>query len=125
MAAIVLFRGPGHVMEWCNDEVASLAPRVAIGAPVTEGYPEEGYKPVQAAMSECFHTGRPVILARPLGTLVVLPRLDDRRHVFGVATYFAVGVYRQRDLRHGLLHALPGPADRVQAPSLAGLPPAL
>ena len=125
MAAIVLFRGPGHVMEWANEEVASLAPRIAIGAPVTEGYPEEGYKPVQAAMSECFHTGRPVILVRPLGTLVVLPRLDDRRHVFGVATYFAVGVYRRRDLLRGSLHALPEPADRVPAQSLAGLPPAL
>lgn len=125
MAAIVLFRGPGHVMEWANEEVAGLAPRVAIGAPVTEGYPEEGYKPVQAAMSECFHTGRPVILARPLGTMVVLPRLDDRRRVFGVATWFAVGVYRQRDLLRGWLRAHPGPEDQVPAPSLAGLPPAL
>ena len=91
-AAIILFRGPAHVIDWSNHEV------VRTGAPVSEAYPEETYRGVQAAMSECFHTARPIIVPRPLGTLVVLPRLDDRGRVFGVAAWFAPGVYRPRDL---------------------------
>lgn len=115
MAAIALFRGRGHVMEWRNAEVLAIAPRDGLDAPVREQYPEPEYAETQAAMDECLNTGRPVMLSRPLGILVCVPRKDDRGRTFGVGTWFEVAASPR-------LRRLPPPREllaRSAAPVLA------
>lgn len=98
MAGImVLFRGPSHVLEQADPEAIALSERDGTGMPVKEAFPEDHYREIQRAMDDVYHTGKPVTLPRPGGTLVVVPRLDDRGRVFGVATYFVVGVFRTAD----------------------------
>ena len=87
MAAIALFRGPSHVLEWGNEEFLAFVPREGRGMPVREAFPEEQFRDTQATMDEVFLTGRTLILPRPLGVLVVAPRHADGR-VRGVSTYF-------------------------------------
>lgn len=86
MAVVVLFRGPEHVMEWSDDEGLRLSPRDGRGVPVREAFPEETYRPIQAAMDEAYRTGRRVRVKRPHGIFIADPRRDDDGDVFGVAT---------------------------------------
>lgn len=88
MNAVALFRGPMHVMIRCSDEVIAIGGRDGRGVPVREAFPEEQYGPVQAAMDEVFVTGRTITLARPLGVLVIRPRIGARGRIVGVGTYF-------------------------------------
>ena len=88
MAAIALFRGPYHVMEWCNEELLELFPRDGRGIPVREAFPEEAFRDAQTAMDDCFHSGRYIKLDRPIGVLWLCPRRDDRGRVYGVASHF-------------------------------------
>ena len=88
MAAVALFRGLAHVMEWADPEVLNLAERDGRGMPVKEGYPEPHWRDTQAAMDEVYVTGRTVVIRRPLGLLVVNPRVDARGRIFGVSTWF-------------------------------------
>jgi hypothetical protein len=88
MPAVVLFRGPYHVMEYANEEALALAQRDGRGAPVREVFPEPYWAEVQEAMDEVWRSGEVMRLNRPLGTMLLCPRVDDRGHVAGVATFF-------------------------------------
>jgi len=90
MPAIALFRGPMHVLAWCNDELIVFAGRDGRGMPVREAFPEERYIETQAAMDEAYVTGRTIMLSRPLGQLVVAPRIGAQGRIVGVATWFEV-----------------------------------
>jgi hypothetical protein len=96
MAAIALFRGPGHVMEYRNAEQLAVAPRDGLGAPVREEFPEPKFIEIQAAMDECFVTGRTITMSRPWGWLVVLPRLRADGRILGVATWFDLAQVQPR-----------------------------
>jgi hypothetical protein len=86
MAAIVLFRGPEHVMEWTDDDALGRSPRDGRGIPVREAFPEDTYRPLQTAMDEAYATGRRVRVQRPGGLFIADPRRDDDGNVWGVAT---------------------------------------
>lgn len=88
MPAVTLFRGPFHVMEYADPEAIALAHRDGRGMPVREAFPEEHWTEVQAAMDEVWRSGALIKLARPLGTVILGPRLDDRGRVYGVAAYY-------------------------------------
>jgi len=88
MGVRALFRGPMHILEWCDEEVIALAGRDGRGMPVKESFPEHRWHDVQVAMDEAYTTGRPVTLTRPLGLLVAVPRRDARGRIVGVGTYF-------------------------------------
>lgn len=88
MAAIALFRGRMHVMDWCNDELLEFAGRDGRGMPVSEAFPETMFAPVQAAMDEVFVTGATITMPRPHGLLVLGPRFDARGRIAGVASYY-------------------------------------
>lgn len=106
MPAIALFRGPYHVMEYANEEVIEFSQRDGRGIPVREAFTEERWAAVQAAMDRAFTFGEVVTLTRPLGTLVVRPRRDDRGRVVGVGTYFEADPVEVAPLRHPSLHPL-------------------
>lgn len=88
MAAVTLFRGPFHVMEWCDEETIAIGGRDGRGAPVGEMFPEPEWVEVQAAMDEAYRSGAIITLALPHGYLVLGPRLDERGKVYGVASWF-------------------------------------
>ena len=88
MAAIALFRGPYHVMEWCNEENLALMIRDGRGIPVREAFPEPEYEAIQAAMDGVYRSGTVTQLALSTGDLLIGPRSDDRGRVFGVRTWF-------------------------------------
>jgi len=88
MPAVALFRGPFHVMEYADPQVLVLGGRDGRGAPVREMYAEAQWAEVQATMDEVYRSGELIMLDRPLGTLVLGPRIDDHGRVFGVASWF-------------------------------------
>jgi hypothetical protein len=87
-AAIGLFRGSMHVMEWANETLLALVPRECVGIPVRECFPEDEFAETQAAMDDCLRSGEYIRLVRPLGTLWLGPRHDARGRVYGVASHF-------------------------------------
>lgn len=113
MPAVVLFRGPYHVMEWANEEAIALAQRDGRGAPVREVFPEPYWAEVQEAMDEVWRSGEIIRLNRPLGTMLLCPRLDERGHVFGVATYFRLAPARVGSRLPRLLHEPLVPVSRT------------
>lgn len=88
MPAVTLFRGPYHVMEWCDEETIAIGGRDGRGAPVREMFPEPEWAEVQAAMDEAYRSGAIITLALPHGLLVLGPRVDERGRVYGVASWF-------------------------------------
>ena len=87
MAAIGLFRGSMHIMEWGNEDMMAMIPRPCIGIPIREAFPEAEFEVAQAAMDECFRSGEFMKLVRPHGVLWLGPRYDGRGRVVGVATH--------------------------------------
>jgi hypothetical protein len=87
MSSVALFRGPNHVMEWCDEETIAIGGRDGRGAPVREMFPEQAWAEAQAAMDVVWRTGSVIRLNRPHGLLILMPRVDESGHVFGVATY--------------------------------------
>lgn len=88
MPAVVLFKGPFHVMEYADEEAIAFSGRDGRGMPVREVFPEERWAPIQAAMDEAYRSGAIIRLDRPLGTVILGPRFDARGRVCGVATWF-------------------------------------
>jgi hypothetical protein len=86
MAAVVLFRGVEHVMEWTDSQSLHLSPRDGRGAPVKEMFPEDVYEPIQVAMDEAYHSGHRVRIPYVGGWFIADPRRDASGLVFGVAT---------------------------------------
>ena len=113
MSAIALFRGPHHIMDWCNEEQLELVPRDGRGIPVREAFPESTFRETQTAMDDCFHSGRYVKLVRPHGVLWLCPRRDDRSRVYGVASHFRVSPLPLDAPRLTLLPELEEEAPRV------------
>jgi len=107
--AIALFRGPAHTMEWCDEAVVALATgRCCCGMPAREAFTGDGFLAVLAALDEAYLTHQPVTLTRPLGTLVVLPRIRQGR-LIGVAGCLLLDVSPDQ----------PGPRPRRPRPALA------
>lgn len=88
VVAVTLFRGPFHVMEWCDEETIRIGGRDGRGAPVGEMFPEPEWFDIQAAMDETYRSGRILTLGLPHGILVLGPRTDERGRVYGVASWF-------------------------------------
>ena len=105
--AIALFRGPGHVLEWCNEAIVALGTgRCCCGMPAREVFTEAGFDDGLAALDEAYRRGRTVTVGRPLGTLVVLPRFH-RGRLIGVAGCLLIAVVPDQ------------PRPRRRAPALA------
>ena len=87
MAAIGIYRGPGQVFEYANDElVALLGDRTAyLGKPIAETFP--GSHNIQAVYAQSFADGRAYEVDMLAGTLWVVPIIEGRA-VVAVASHF-------------------------------------
>lgn len=99
-AAVGLFRGPGHVVEYVNDELRRWAPAFVdpTGMPAFEAFiiPNEG---ARRGMDECYRTGRRVEVDGFLGGfLTIKARRDPAGRIVGVATHWAPEQVRIRAL---------------------------
>lgn len=94
MAAIALFRGPGHVLCFASPELLALAPeRDPIGKPITESFPETEFADAIAVMDDVFRYGITRCLERPFGTLWLAPRWAQGQ-IVGVASCFLIDPVR-------------------------------
>lgn len=88
MAAIGLYRGPRHVIEYMNGEMIDAFGGVDwTGVPVCEAFPDEVFLPVQRMMNSAYRSGRAVSVRLPAGVLWVVPTLEAGS-VVGVGTHF-------------------------------------
>lgn len=88
MAAVGLYRGPYHVVEYMNDDLVEWSGGFDwTGVPVTEAFPEPEYREIQRMMNAVYRTGRAASLASPTGVLWVVP-LRERGMLVGVGTHY-------------------------------------
>lgn len=91
MAAIGLFRGPAHLLEYANDEFAERARAthvpLIVGAPTRELFTLAPAVP--PAMDRVYATGRVEHVSLPTGLVTIGPYLESGRRV-GVWTRFVV-----------------------------------
>ena len=73
MPSVGLFRGDRHVIDFMSQDIKDWIGWDPVGLPVDEAFPEPSYRPILAAMTKCYETGRPTTACSSLGTVKVRP----------------------------------------------------
>jgi hypothetical protein len=101
LAAIAIFRGSCHVLDYANDEFRRAVDIQEV-TPLDEALPGEVFRPIRAVMAEVYRTGLPLVVEMPVGDLWVIP-VDD-----------AVALHLARPQQH----PAPRPAEPAQSVSV-------
>lgn len=91
MSAVGLYRGPGHVLIYANEELVAMSGSDGVGIPIRERELDSGYDSVIKAMDRVFQTGEvlrvPASVHHFRGTLSLRPR-RVRGRTIGVVCLF-------------------------------------
>lgn len=90
MEVIALFRGRAHVLVKGNEAHDAMVPRELYGMPVTEAFPDDRWKPIQALMDAVFADGQDRVMIFEGGQLTVTCLRDRRGRRLGVGTSYLV-----------------------------------